>query len=286
MKRISIKSAVSVASAEMAFFIKSPKMILIPVFFCYLYSLAVTPLREVASLMGGKLNILEGFVSICNSNLVCLLVAFVFLVLMSAYPEVRGNTLFFLPRCGKTNWIVGQVLFLASSAALYMFAVAAFSLLAFVGSAQTGSDWSNASLLFHSTHPELISSAGANMLTPIIYSQMAPLPAFIHTFFLLYGHLLLLCGIMLLFTVLNRKKLGFVVVYGFFILGIVFSVLGNSGRWAFGVSHAILRLHYHLYLRKPVMPLWGSYLYEYGIFMVLCMIALLRSKNFKTEVKI
>ncbi len=64
-------------------------------------TLAVEPLIERAEKMDLSLDILEPFAAVGNSGMLVMLMPCVFMVLVSDYPKMTGNTLFFVQRTGR-----------------------------------------------------------------------------------------------------------------------------------------------------------------------------------------
>ena len=109
------KCVLSVARSEYIKWITNPRVIIVGVLLVFMRTLAIEPLLERAAKMEIPLNILEPFVAIGNSGMLVMLMPCVFMVLISDYPKMTGNTLFFIRRTGRFNWFAGQVIFLFMS---------------------------------------------------------------------------------------------------------------------------------------------------------------------------
>ena len=103
-----IKCILAVARSEYVKWISNPRIIIIGVLLIFMHTLAVEPLLERADKIGLPLDILEPFAAIGNSGMLVMLMPCVFLLLISDYPKMTGNTLFFVQRTGRWNWFVGQ----------------------------------------------------------------------------------------------------------------------------------------------------------------------------------
>lgn len=107
-----IKCMFSVARSEYVKWITNPRIIIIGVLIIFMRTLAVEPLIERAEKMDLSLDILEPFAAVGNSGMLVMLMPCVFMVLVSDYPKMTGNTLFFVQRTGRWNWFAGHILFL------------------------------------------------------------------------------------------------------------------------------------------------------------------------------
>ena len=96
-----IKCILAVARSEYVKWISNPRIIIIGVLLIFMHTLAVEPLLERADKIGLPLDILEPFAAIGNSGMLVMLMPCVFLLLISDYPKMTGNTLFFVQRTGR-----------------------------------------------------------------------------------------------------------------------------------------------------------------------------------------
>ena len=106
-----VRKILSTARTEYVKWITNPRMIILGVMLIFINDFAVSPLLKNAEDMNSPLNILEPFIAVANSQLLILIIPAVYLTLISDFPRTDGNTLFFLLRTGKLNWLLGQVLF-------------------------------------------------------------------------------------------------------------------------------------------------------------------------------
>ena len=89
----------------------------------FIYSFIIEPLSLHAIKMNSPLNILEPFIATVNSEILMIIVPAVFMALFSDFPRTDGNTLFFLQRIGKLNWILGQILYSLMAIVTYVVAI-------------------------------------------------------------------------------------------------------------------------------------------------------------------
>ena len=120
MRKFRLKSVFSIANAEYIKWITNPRIIIVGVLFIFMRTLAVEPLLERAEKFGGTLNFLEPFAAIGNSGMLVMFMPCVFLILISDYPVISGNTIFVVQRTGKINWFIGQLLFVIYAVLSYI----------------------------------------------------------------------------------------------------------------------------------------------------------------------
>lgn len=120
MKNFSLKQSFFCARAEFIKWICDARMIILGVLLIFIYSFAIEPLKSNAKLMGEPLNILEPFIAIANSGAILLIIPLVFLTLIADFPKIDTNTVFYIMRVGRLNWLFGQLLKLIFMALSYL----------------------------------------------------------------------------------------------------------------------------------------------------------------------
>lgn len=84
-------------------------MIILGVLLIFIYNFAIEPLLKNAEEMGEPLNILEPFIAVANSDAILLIIPLVFLTLIADFPKIDTNTVFYIIRVGRINWLLGQM---------------------------------------------------------------------------------------------------------------------------------------------------------------------------------
>lgn len=120
MKNFSLKQSFFCARAEFIKWVCDARMIILGVLLIFIYSFAIEPLKSNAKLMGEPLNILEPFIAIANSGAILLIIPLVFLTLIADFPKIDTNTVFYIMRVGRLNWLFGQLLKLIFMALSYL----------------------------------------------------------------------------------------------------------------------------------------------------------------------
>ena len=278
MSNIRPRTIWSTAKTQYLSWLFNPRMLTIAVMLVFMKTLAVDPLIERSLKMGSPLHTLEPFIAIGNSNLLILFLPAVFLVLMSDFPVVDGNTLFFIKRTGKTNWFLGQILYGIMSIITFISIVAAGSFLSVIGRTEWGANWSEVVRTYDYNFPEESGTFASQLLPSNLYNQIPILKAAIHTYALLSLYLMVIILILFLFKILNFKKAGLFASVAIIAAGVAAASINSPFMWALPMANSLIWLHYTVILSEPIVPLGFSYIYFFG-----CILVLLVSCYFATR---
>ena len=281
MNRLRISSIISIARSEYLRWITNSRIIIIGILCVFMKTLAVDPLLERAEKMNVPLTIFEPFVAIGNSGMLVMFIPCVFLILISDYPIISGNTLFFVQRSERTNWFLGQILFVIFAIISYMGMILIASILISSGVFRT--EWSETVRLYCSKFPEEYDSFASELLPSNLYNQIPLITSVLQTFILMSAYLFLLVLILYFFKLIYIKSAGLIAVFIVIGLGVATCSLKTSAMWWFPMANTIVWLHYTEVLRDPVVPIWKSYAY-FGIMIVILLIIdifLMRRFQFK-----
>ena len=83
--------------------------------------------------------------------------------------------------------------------------------------------------------------------------------------------------ILLVFSLLKRKTLGFIICGGMISLGMAFSAIRTNLMWTMPMANSIIWLHYTKYFREPVMSMSFSVSYLaifIAVLLLFCFIAI------------
>lgn len=175
-----LKCVCSAARAEYIRWITNPRIIIVGVLLVFMRTLAIEPLLERAEKMEIPLSIFEPFVAVGNSGMLVMLMPCVFMVLISDYPKLTGNTLFFIQRTGRLNWFLGQIIFLLMAISSFLFAVLAGSVLLSKG--EFAWAWSDAVTKYTAHFPNEADSFTSSLLPSNLYNQIPLAAAVLQTF--------------------------------------------------------------------------------------------------------
>lgn len=248
-------------------------MIIIGVMLIFIYDFAIRPLLDNAADMNSPLNILEPFIAVANSQLLILIIPAVFLTLISDFPRTDGNTLFFLLRTGKVNWLLGQIVFVIMSIVSFVGAVFAGAVLPMLTKGFLADKWSLTVSKYGEMFPEKIMSFGNQLITEKLYNQMPPYKAALQSYLLMMCYLLVLALVMLMFNCLKIKLMGLLSSGSVIAFGGATSLVGVKAQWIFPMAHTIIYLHYTRFFREPVFAMWKTAVY----FAVVCVVLIVVS---------
>lgn len=257
--RKNIKQIFTVARTEFIGWITDPRIIILGVLIIFTKTLAIDPLAARAERFGEKLIIFEPFIALGNSGMLTLFIPLVFMVLLSDYPKLGGNSMFFISRTGKHNWLLGQILFLIAAIFTFLFIIFLSSVL--ISGGRFGIKWSDAAAKYNSRFPNEAYNLDSQLPPSNLYNQIPMITALVQTFFLMGNYLLSLSLIIYLFKIIFCNSSGFAAAIAVMSAGAVTTSLYSPLRWAFPMANTIIWLHYGEILKKPVYPVWCSFAY-------------------------
>lgn len=267
-KQVSISKILSTARTEYMKWICDERMVLLIVMFVFIQTTIVSPLIKNSQMMNSPINILEPFVAAVNSRVMIIIIPALFLALFSDFPRTDGNTLFFLPRVGKINWILGQFLFAVYAIVSYMAVIFAFCTVPVLASGFWANGWSLVTTKFALEFPEQSQNFGASLIQKNIYHQLSPYRAVLVSTGLVMLYLLLIALIMMLFNTLKKKIFGILMVAVTISFGSLFYMIELKIMWIFPMAHAALESHFTKYFRDGGVPLFISIFY----FVIVCLL--------------
>lgn len=284
MRKLSFHKIISVAKTEYIKWITNPRMIIVAVMMIFIKSIAIDPLIENSVEMNSPLNMLEPFIAVGNSGLVLLILPIVYMTLMSDFPKVDGNAIFYIIRTGKINWLIGQIIFSIGAIITYLFAVFAGSIAPLLGKAYWANGWSLVVKQYDTLFPEKAGGVAADLVPKSLYNQLPPFSAAIQSYILIALYLFTLSLIMILFYLFGMKILGTLTNGAIISIGVTFTSIKTSAMWLLPMANTIIWLHHTSYFREPIKPISYSYIYFVVLILVLlisCIFAV-RNSNFST----
>lgn len=273
--QVSWGQIVSVVQNEYIKWLTNGKLILLPVLVVMIREIVILPILAASEDMEQPINILEPCIAQVNSGIILLLIPLVYLVLIADFPSVDGNTYYLIPRIGRRNWILGEILFQLTSLSSYLLFLILSTMLQVIHCSFFANGWS---LVVTDYATEMMNSASVSMaeLIPLnLYFQMSPANAFWASYGFVFLFLFL-CGQVLLWSALYGKKLiGFWGVLSSIAVGIALCSAKIKWMWLFPVCHSILWIHYQDYYREYVFSPWLSLLL-FVVFVITFFILILR----------
>lgn len=240
---------------------RSTKMIILALFVIFINVQIITPLRALSITMEHKLSVFEPFAAMGNSGFVVLILPFFFITMMADFPREGESQYFYQIRCSKRTWVISQIVYAVEiSIMLTVFAFAASVLLSldFISGSP---DYSYAVTRYVALFPERAGDYVVELIPENLYNQIPLSVAVIHTALLLILYFIMLALIILVFSLIKRKIAGLFLDGILILLGTVVCAGRMAYMWIFPMAHTITWLHYAEYQRKPMLPLFYSYLY-------------------------
>ena len=274
-----IKSAISVARTEYVRWITNPRIIIVGVLLIFMHTLSVEPLLKRAVKFGAPLNLLEPFIAIGNSGKLVMLMPCVFLILISDYPKMTGNSLFFMHRTGRLQWFFGQILFLFLAIMTYLGMIVGGSLLMSKGAFSV--TWSEVITKYNAMFPTEATSFTSALIPSNLYNQLSLITAFLQTTLLMSAYLYILSMVIYLFKLLHLHSAGLFGAITVVAAGVVTCSLQAKSMWLFPMANTIVWLHFDEILSAPDKPVWYSYLYFILLIIVLTLANMIAAKKFQ-----
>lgn len=277
MKNFSLKQVFSCAATEFVKWVCDARMVIVAVLLIFINNFAVSPLTNNAELMGEPLNILEPFIAVANSEILILIIPIVFLTLIADYPKVDTNTVFYIVRIGRANWFVGQILKLVFMIISYLAVIFLGTVLPMLSKGFWYNGWSNVATVFVKMFPDRRGDFGVELLPENLYNQLTVFSAAVQSYLLVFAYLMIIGLILLSFSLVKRKTVGFVLCGAVISLGTAFCSIKTTLMWTMPMANSIIWLHYTKYFREPVMSMSFSVSYLaifIAVLLAFCFIAI------------
>ena len=261
MKKLNFKQAFSCAKTEYIKWVCDARMIILGVLLIFIYSFAIEPLLKNAEEMGEPLNILEPFIAIANSGAILLIIPLVFLTLIADFPKIDTNTVFYIIRVGRVNWLLGQIIKLMMMALSYLGFIFLGAVVPMIGRGFWYNGWSNVATQFAVRFPEKSGNFGVQLLPENLYNQLTVFSAAVQSYLLVFAYLMIIGLMLLAFSLIKKKTAGFVLCGAVISLGTAFCSIKTVLMWSMPMANSIIWLHFTKYFRQPVVSLTFSMIY-------------------------
>lgn len=209
MCNISMRKILRVCQGECYHFLCSGRFALVLVVWVFAYQFITVPLLQNTEKMQASLLAIEPYIALINSNFMILVMPVLFLVLLSDFPRVDANAYFYLVRAGKTNWVLGQLLYAVVITMIYLFIQFLGMLVPMFGKGSWGNEWSPVITDFAREFPEYAQNPGAVSIQPQLYYHVSPWEAVLVGSAFLAAYLYFLLQIKLLCYLLRVKHWDF-----------------------------------------------------------------------------
>ena len=272
--RLSFSKIFNIAKTEYTKWICNPRMIILFCMMIYIYDYIILEMKQASIDMGMKCNIFEPFMAIGNSELLLLFLPIIFITLLGDFPKTDGNTMFYICRTGKKNWIFGQMLFIIWAELTYLLSIFIFSVLFALPFSHTTDKWSDVVTKYVYIFPERSGSLMAHLLTNRLYNNLSPMKTLLYTGSLMFLNLLMIAMVMLAGFTFGKRVLSIVINCGILCIGTALSFTGSTIKWFFPTANTTCWVHFDKYLNKQILDIRFSYLYFGIIIMFLTLISI------------
>lgn len=269
MHDVSIWKIVEICKGECYQFLCSKRFVLLLVVWAFSYQFITIPLLENGERMQESILAIEPFIALINSNFMILIVPILFLVLLSDFPRIDGNSYFYLLRTGKTNWVLGQMSYAFVVTIMYLLTQCMGMILPVAFCAEWGTEWSRVVTEFPKVFPEFAQNIGATSISPELYYHVSPWEALFVGSALLAAYLYLLLLIKLLCFLLHAKTFGLLLCFFVIALGTGLCATVSQIRFIMPMANSILGIHFSRYYSEMLYPLKYSILYFITIILIL-----------------
>lgn len=284
MDKINIKSIFTLAKTEYFRIIANPRIIVVGMLLAIIKGIVIDPLVDRATRFGDSYNFFEPFIAVCSCKSILLFIPAVFIIIVSDFPDINSHTLFAMHRTGKINWLLGQILgmiFVILTYLLFIFAACGTMMISHV---RFSGDWSDVATKFNVKFPDEKDNLVSMLLTSSLYNQVSFKDAVIHTTIYMVLFLLLISLIILTLRILYFKVAGIFAAYLVVAVGYLTLLTDSKLMWIFPTANMLVSKRYIEILSKPIVPIWGSYLYFFGLilFIIITDIIIIKNMNINT----
>ncbi|MCM1538011.1 MAG: hypothetical protein NC254_06405 [bacterium] len=265
----------SIARNEYLRWICNPRVILFLVMMLFLETYVAEGMIAHSETMGKPFGVFEIFIAVTNSTELCNVVPAVYLLLIGDFPRKDGNTLLYVHRAGRYDWLLGQILTAVFCILTYVGAILLGCALMGAGHCFIGNQWSDVATKYQTLFPYDWETTVSSMITERLYNHFGPYQALGYSVSLLFGFLFFLTMLKLLFFLKGKPTVG--VAAGGCLIGFgwIFCVLELKMKWIFPLPHAIEWQHYDEIFRFTTVSLGQSYLYFAIVSLVLIFCSLI-----------
>ncbi len=261
MKKFNLRQCFACAKTEYIKWVCDARMVILGVLLIFIYNFAIQPLLQNAEKMNEPLNMLEPFIAVANSGAVLMIIPLVFMTLIADFPKIDNNTVFYIMRIGRKNWLTGQIIKLVMMAASYLAVIFVGSVVPMITRGFWYNGWSNVVTNFKNVFPEQSMNFGVQLVPENLYNQLTVFEAAVKSYLLVFAYLMIIGLILLSLSLIKHKTLGFVSCGAVIALGTAFCSIKTSLMWTMPMANSIIWLHFTKYFRVPEVSITFSVTY-------------------------
>ena len=261
MKKFNLRQCFACAKTEYIKWVCDARMVILGVLLIFIYNFAIQPLLQNAEKMNEPLNMLVPFIAVANSGAVLMIIPLVFMTLIADFPKIDNNTVFYIMRIGRKNWLTGQIIKLVMMAASYLAVIFVGSVVPMITRGFWYNGWSNVVTNFKNVFPEQSMNFGVQLVPENLYNQLTVFEAAVKSYLLVFAYLMIIGLILLSLSLIKHKTLGFVSCGAVIALGTAFCSIKTSLMWTMPMANSIIWLHFTKYFRVPEVSITFSVVY-------------------------
>lgn len=278
--QLSFNKIRNVVSVEFVKWILNPRLLIFIILIMFVYDYVIEELLTASHRMNEFLMILEPFIGIANSEMLIMVIPSVFIVLISDFPKTDGNTMFYIQRVGKLNWMFGQLFFGIIAAFSYISAILLFSMTSVAKNSFSANSWSNVVTQYVQRFPNESRTLVPLLISDRLYNNLTPIKTFFLTATLILLYLILLELLVLISFSIEKRTIGILSSYMVIAIGSSLCGLGTKSQWFFPSAHSLIWLHFDRILKFQNYNIKYSYIYYISIIILLFIISIFAIKHY------
>lgn len=198
-----------------------------------------------------SINILEIFPLVFSQFHLVIIFSIGYIVLLSDAPFIGEEDAYFILRCSKLQYALGQVLFIVFMAVFYYGFIVLVSALPLLSQGYIGDKWSEATYLLANTSAAAEENVGLTYPSTVMWN-IDVVKVFYHTVLLMISGNMMLGTLFYLLSSFSKKAFGFLAILGLFALSMFID-------WMF-----LPRIFKHLSLLAQLMLAVHNFGFSYG----------------------
>ena len=113
-----------------------------------------------------------------------------------------------------------------------------------IGKGFIGNNWSNVTLYFKNTFPEQSGNFGTQLIPKIFTISFPIADAAVQSYLLVFAYLMIIGLLLLFFSLIKKKTVGFVLTGAMIILGTGLCSLNSQLMWIMPMANSIVWIHF------------------------------------------
>lgn len=223
----------------------------------------------------------EGFIMCSNHWYYIVLLMFGFIFVMTDLPRLNHSQIFIIYRAGKIGWFIGELCNIIIYSLVYVLILLCGSIICCSRYSYIDNKWSEFTLNYEMLKLNIVSDSN-RYIDYSIFKYYQPREALIHSFFLVWLCLIIMGMTILLFAILDKKKIA--IIYNMIMILFVMIFFRYHARimWLSPFCHAMIGLHNTFIYKRYSVSLAWSYIYDFIMIntLMITSILCLRKKSF------